>query len=199
MVKIFNRVSLTRDGLMKNAVAGLLLVLVLVAAGCSYQQQLIKADQIHAKPRITALLPLDNLTSHPHAGRIVGDLLLTELYANTSLMMMEQSQVLTHLRTDQPDWDEAMARQTALAMGESLGVDTVIFGSVSEYRYKRGLDEDPVVGINLRMLDVPSRQVVWAGSKSATGGCFWFCEDSLNRLAQKVCHDLVATLAKARE
>lgn len=198
IIGVFGHLTQKKEISMHNPFWIVWLTAALIGTGCSYQQQLVKADQIHAKPRIAAVLPLANLTGHPHAGRIVGDLLITELYAATSLQLLEQTQVQTHLKADDGDWDEALERQTALELGERLGVDTVIFGSVSEYRYKRGLDEDPVVGINLRMLDVPSRQILWAGSKSATGGCFWFCEDSLNRLAQKICHDLVAGLAKAK-
>jgi TolB-like protein len=183
---------------MKNRFFLMLLSVALIGAGCSYQRQLVKGGQIHGKARIAAVLPLVNLSGHPHAGRIVGDLLVTELYAGTAFQLMEHTLMLTHLNSDQQDWDEVLERQSALALGEKLGVDTVIFGSVTEYRYKRGLDEDPVVGINLRLLDVASRQILWAGSKSASGGCFWFCEDSLNRLTQRVCHDLVSAMAAAR-
>jgi hypothetical protein len=111
---------------------------------------------------------------------------------------MERTAMLRHLKGDEMDLDEVLDRTVARQIGERLGVDTVIYGSVTEFRYKRGLDENPVVGINLRMLDVNTRQVLWAGSKSGTGGCFWFCEDSLNRLAQEVCHDLVASMQAAR-
>ena len=62
--------------------------------------------------------------------------------------------------------------------------------------YKRGLDEDPVVGISVRMLDVNTGRILWAGSQSETGGCFWFCEDSLSRLTQKVCNALVRRMIK---
>jgi curli biogenesis system outer membrane secretion channel CsgG len=147
---------------------------------------------------MVAVLPLVNLTSYPHAGRIVGDLLTTELYASTRFRIMERTSLLEALKGASTDLDEVLDNTVALKIGRDLGVDTVVFGSVTEYRYKRGLDEDPVVGINIRMLDVKSREIIWAGSSSDTGGCFWFCEDSLNRLAQKVCRDMVGMMIKAR-
>ena len=105
--------------------------------------------------------------------------------------------MLEKFKGKETDLDEVLEKAVALKVGKSLGVDTVIFGSVTEFRYKRGLDEDPVVGINIRMLDVKNDRILWAGSKSSTGGCFWLCEDSLNRLAQKVCNDLVEVMVKA--
>lgn len=174
----------------------LLLAALLTAVGCSYQQDFVKGEEIGSRARWAAVLPLVNLTSYPNAGRIVGDLLTTELYALTDFKIMERTEMLAKLKGEEDDLDEVLDRAVALKVGKQLGVDTVIFGSVTEYRYKRGLDEDPVVGINIRMLDVKSDKILWAGSNSGTGGCFWFCEDSLNRLAQKTCHDMVAAMLK---
>ncbi len=169
-------------------------ILLLCMVSCSYEQSYVKGKEIRSRARFVAVLPLVNLTSYPNAGRIVGDLLTTELYARTHFRIAERSSMIARLRGDEEDLDQVVDRSVALEAGKTLGADTVIYGSVSEYRYKRGLDEDPVVGINILMLDVKTDKIVWAGSKSDTGGCFWFCEDSLNRLAQKVCRDMVFTM-----
>jgi len=109
---------------------------------------------------------------------------------------MERTEMLETLKGGEEDLDTVLDKTVALRIGKRLGVDTVIYGSVSEYRYKRGLDEAPVVGINVRMLDVESGKVLWAESRSATGGWPWLWEDSLNRLAQKVCHDMVSDMVR---
>jgi TolB-like protein len=181
---------------MKTSRSLLILWSLVSIVSCSYQQEYVKGKEIHARARWVAVLPLVNLTSHPNAGRIVSDLLITELYSNTDFQIMEQTEMLEKLKGKEEDLDQVLDKTVAYKVGEALGVDTVIFGSVTEYRYKRGLDEDPVIGVNIRMLDVKDNRILWAGSKSGTGGCFWFCEDSLNRLAQKVCHDLVIAMAK---
>jgi len=174
------------------------LLLLLVLISCSYQQDFVEGIEIHSKARLVAVMPLVNLTAHPNAGRIVGDLLTTELYADADFVIMERTEMLEKLKGEEEDLNDVLDKTVALKVGKQLGVDTVIFGSVTEYRYKRGLDEDPVVGINIRMMDVNSERILWAGSRSGTGGCFWFCEDSLNRLAQKTCHHLVAVMLKAK-
>jgi hypothetical protein len=172
----------------------LLVALLVTLTACTVEQQYIRQAQIQSRDRYVAVLPLVNLSSYPHAGRIVSDILTTELYAQTPFQLMEGSAVINQLQGNALDLDDVLDKMVVADAAKALGVDTVIYGSVSEYRYKRGLNEDPVVGINLRMLDVKTKKVLWAGSKSRTGGCFWFCEDSLNRLAQQVCNELVARM-----
>jgi TolB-like protein len=176
----------------------LLTPLLLSILSCSYDQTFVRGADIHSRARWVAVLPLVNLTSYPNAGRIVGDLLTTELYAQTEFQLMERTEMLEKLKGKTDDLDEVLDRSVALKVGKELGVDTLIYGSVTEYRYKRGLDEDPVVGVNIRMLDVNKGEVLWAGSESRTGGCFWLCEDSVNRLAQQTCHDMVKAMIKVR-
>jgi hypothetical protein len=164
---------------------------LLCISACSYEQQYVRKADIRSRARYAAVLPLANLSTYPHAGRIVSDLLTTELYSLSDFQLMETTTVLDKLQIDGQDLDEVLEKMVAQKAGRQLGVDTIIYGSVSEYRYKRGLNEDPVVGVNVRMLDVLTGRILWAGSQSRTGGCFWFCEDSLNRLAQQVCNELV--------
>lgn len=168
-----------------------LVTLLFMTTACSYEQQFVRKMDIQSRARYAAVLPMVNLSTYPHAGRIVGDIFTTELYALSDFQLMESTAVLDSLLGDAVDLDEVLEKMVVLDVGKQLGVDTVIYGSVSEYRYKRGLNEDPVVGINIRLLDVKSGKILWAGSKSKTGGCFWFCEDSLNRLAQQACNELV--------
>ena len=177
--------------------AAVYVVLLTFVIGCSYQRGSLESRGVLSQGRHAAILPLVNLTTYPYAGRIVGDLLTTEMYASTDFRIMESTEMLERLKGEEEDLDRVLDRTVAQRIGKKLGVDTVVFGSVTEYRYKRGLDEDPVVGINLRMIDVPSGDILWVGSRSETGGCFWFCEDSLNRLAQKVIHSLVRGMVKA--
>lgn len=172
----------------------MLVLLLLLSFSCSYQQDYVKGEDIHSRARLVAILPFVNLTSYPNAGKIVGDLMTTEFYALTEFQIKERTDMLEKLKGTEEDLDMVMDKTVALRVGKLLDVDTVIFGSVTEFRYKRGLDEDPVVGINIRMLDIPTEKILWNGSKSAAGGCFWFCEDSLTRLAQQVCHDQVTAM-----
>jgi len=160
----------------------------------SYHQQYIQKDVIFSKDRNIAVLPFYNLTAYPHAGRIVSDLVQTELYAQTDFQIMDQSEVISQLTKENDDIEMIMNQKKAITIGKMLKVDTVIYGSVTEFRYKRNLNEVPVVSISIRLLDVNANRVLWAGSKSSVGRTCWFCEDALTRLAQTIAHDLVASM-----
>jgi TolB-like protein len=173
----------------------LLFILGFTCVSCtSYHQQFIEKDVILSKDRYIAVLPFFNLTAYPHAGRIVSDLVLTEMYAQTNFRMMDQTKVMSILNKNDDDMETLMNHLAAMRIGKMLNVDSVIYGSVTEFRYKRSLNEVPVASISIRLLDVNSNRILWAGSKSAVGGKCWFCDDALTRLAQSIAHDLVKSI-----
>ncbi|MDK2956416.1 MAG: polysaccharide biosynthesis protein PelC [Desulfovibrionales bacterium] len=170
--------------------AGCVLVLLLSGCGGQYQQQRVDRDRILGQQRYVAVLPLVNLTSHPEAGRIVGDLLATELYAATSFKFLERTELVRQISQEE-DLELVMDKAAAQQIGEKLGVDTVIYGSVGEYGYLRGLDQGPAVSVTLRLLDVPSGQVLWAASRSESDGCFAVCVNSVSETAQRLLASMV--------
>jgi TolB-like protein len=173
----------------------MLLIFSCILASCtSYHQQFIEKDVIISKDRYIAVLPFFNLTAYPHAGKIVSDLVLTELYALTDFRMMDQTKVMSILNKDDEDMERLMNHTAAVKIGKMLEVDSVIYGSVTEFRYKRSLNEVPVASFSIRLLDVNSNRILWAGSKSAVGGSCWFCDDALTRLAHTIAYDLVKSI-----
>ena len=72
---------------------------------------------------------------------------------------------------DAPDLAIAPAR-----IAEALAVQAVLTGTVSEYGYQHGLHEEPVVGINLRLIRTsdqplsgqPATQLLAAAISAAT-------------------------------
>ncbi len=166
------------------------------------EQSFMKGDRIHSRARFVALLPFVNLTSNPQAGKIITDLMASELYSVPNFQMMEQTEIHEKLKKskyyDEDYFDDILDNVSAKKIGKLLGVDTVIFGSVSEYRYKMDLSEVPVVGINVRLMDVESGEILWTAGKSKTGRSSWLAKDSLNSLAQKTCHELVRTMLRSR-
>ncbi len=87
----------------------------------------------------------------------------------------------------------------ARRLGEKLGVDTVVYGSVGEYGYLRGIDQGPAVSVTLRMLDVPSGQVIWAASRSESSGCMAACTASVSETAQRLLAAMVQGMLQAPE
>lgn len=175
------------------------LCLLLVACTATYRTQSAGQPDSGQKRKMAVLLPLTNLTSYPHAGKIVGDILATELYARADFNLLERTEMTEKLQKKAQDkeMEEVIDQSSALQLAAELGADIVVYGSVSEYRYKRGLDEEPAIGVNLRLLDVAKKQVLWAGSISAVSNCFFLCRDSLNLLAHEKCTQLVESMLSA--
>lgn len=170
---------------------------IMLLAGCSgtYMKDYVQPQGIASDARHVAVLPLVNLTTTPNAGRMVSDLLSTELYSSTKFQLMESTDMLKRVKGEGDDLEFVMEDVVAQNIGHKLGVDTVIYGSVSEYQYKRGVNQSPTVGINLKMIDVASGKVLWASSSSKSGGCFFGCTESLNSVAQETLEEMVMTMS----
>jgi hypothetical protein len=63
-------------------------------------------------------------------------------------------------------------RETLKMVGERLGVQAVILGSVDEYS-GRGTGRGNVVSIAVRMLDTSSGIVLWQAKTTAVGSSVW--------------------------
>ena len=181
---------------MRRIIVMALCVALLALSGCGQVLRTTAVDQtqLNSRARKVVVLPLVNLTSTPNAGLIVGELLSTEVMAQTNFRMLERSEMMEHLASGKTEVQEVLEKSAAAKMGRELGVDTVIYGAVTEFRYKRGVDEDPVVGITVRMLDIPETRILWAESVTATGSMYGG-RSSLSTLAHALCADMVRTLA----
>lgn len=166
----------------------LVFALTLLLTACSSQRDFRAADLKLASLRPMAVVPFDNFSANPNAGYLVAELMRAELFALGGCEQVPPETVLAKLK---PLAGEA---RTTQQLGELLGARTLLVGTVTEFSYKRGLGEDPVVGLSLRLVDATTGQVLWSGARSSIGG-WWFAEDGLSRLAQDVCRQLAKTLS----
>lgn len=160
---------------------------VVLLAGCAAQRDGHAQNFKLIDHLPLAVVPFDNLSANPNAGLIVTELMRAELLAHEINQQVPPEQVAAKLR---PLAGEA---RTPQQLGELLGAKTLLLGTVTEFAYKRGLGEDPVIGISLRVVDATSGQVLWSGARSAVGDR-WFIEDGLSRLAQDACRRLADTI-----
>lgn len=70
----------------------------------------------------------------------------------------------------------------------------VLSGGVEEWRYKTGVDGEPVVGVTFELTDVASGKVVW----SATGSRSGWSRSGLSSVATKLIGNLLSPLAVRR-
>ncbi len=140
-----------------------------------------------------AVLPFDNQTAAVRAGSVVADVLASELLAAGGLPVADPGEVGDLLRRENLDPIDVARWPAPARLGRLLQVSHVLQGAVTEYRYKPGLSETPVVGVTARVVEVASGEVVWTATHAASGST-WFREDGLARVVQLVARDMAAHL-----
>ncbi len=176
-------------GSKQTGLFGVILVAVFALSGCASNRGLEKPEVQNrtASPDAhhVAILPFENLSGHPNAGQILTRLMSTELYRLGTFQVREESTLLQQLRDKKEESAQIQPVPRVRELAHKLGVDAVLLGSVTEYRYQHGLREEPVVGLSVRMVRGCDGQVIWASSQSVAGRGFMH-RDSLNQAAQRV-------------
>lgn len=165
------------------------LALALAVSACSIGRGNSRdfVDGASTLPRgaAVAVLPFENLTNHQNAGMIASELVSTELYSQGLYRVVEASRVRNQLIAAKVDVEKLSETTYAQDVGRTLGVEAVLVGSVTEYGYQHGLREEPVVGLNARLVRASDGAVLWASSQSQVGRGY-FTRDSVNNVAQRV-------------
>ena len=80
----------------------------------------------------------------------------------------------------------------SLSWARSQQARYVLSGAVEEWRYKTGVDGEPVVGVTFELTDVSSGKVVWSGTGSRSGWSRSGLANVANTLIGKVLAPLAA-------
>jgi V8-like Glu-specific endopeptidase len=142
-----------------------LLTFVLIIAGCSTSTLIATQksmpvvyedtnDTHEVKNNITiSLFRLNNYTDTPRAGmrasNIVEGVLLARGYNVTS-----------HLK------DKLPSMKKARKIAKSDGSKYFMYGGVSEWRYKTGIDGEPAVSLQLSLYKTKNKKLVWSSTAS---------------------------------
>lgn len=157
-------------------------------AGCS-------TVEVGQPPALTpnaswVILPFVNYTETPQAGLRVEAIAENVLRAAGKLNMQRYpNNLVTETLFESMDRKQLDA---ALIWARKEKRLYALTGSVSEWRYKVGVDGEPAVGITLQVIDVASGEVLWA----ATGGRTGWSRESLSGVAQKLIDELLEPIQK---
>ncbi len=155
----------------------LILVLVYGCAGSTIKYINPSANFSYIKK--VAVLPLNNYSDDKYAGEKVRSALVIDLMSRHVFDVMEQGEVskAMSLLFREEGAEEGrvvpMDKDTLKLLGEKLGVQAIIMGSVNEYSSSRGGAAANVISISVRMLDAASGTVLWQANTSETGGSAW--------------------------
>ena len=165
----------------------LILWLLWVAGACQVAQVQSDAPRIAPEEPIT-ILPFLNRSETPLAGERAESIALS--------VLRRQGMTQLQLYTAEPQanglpiLDDARRLRLATEQAIEQGMRYAISGSVEEWRYKRGIDGEPAVGLSLRLVDLSSGKVLWSGSAARSG----WSRESLSGTAQKVLEELASRI-----
>ncbi|HWP18527.1 MAG TPA: penicillin-binding protein activator LpoB [Burkholderiaceae bacterium] len=134
------------------------------AAGCAVRAVPSAGARVSASETM-AVLPLQNATEVAFADRRAHAILL-------SLLQQRGIKALTYpvKTSDNPlEATQSPGLQESLQWARREGARWAMTGTVTEWRYKSGVDGEPAVGITLSLVDVASGEVVWSATGARTG------------------------------
>lgn len=170
----------------------ILLIIAIVAfcGGCAshYGNEQASGKALSDNAIKLAVLPFQNVSESRDSGLIVSDTLANQLYALGKFAVVTPEMVTKRLEERETEslWPEEA--------GRLFGTRYILTGRVTEYTYKAGVGETPVIGVTARLIDTSSGAVLWSATQTWTGGGNWFQEDSLSRLTVMLCKNLAESL-----
>lgn len=160
---------------------------LLLLAGCSTMNVGNNAPALTKADRLV-VLPIANYTEVPDAGQraqsIAQSILLQKGFVNVQ-RHSGGNEINALLGSGS---DQSVAQ--ALDWARSVGAQYALSGSVQEWRYKVGVDGEPVAGVAFNLIDLSSGSVVW----SATGSRSGWSRSSLAGVGQALIADLLAPI-----
>jgi len=119
-----------------------------------------------------AIVPFENLSNDQQAGVRTTRLLITELLASGAVDVVEPGEVEAAMarlqgRTERP------SKEQIVSLGQSLGVQAIIAGTVAQSEVVRsGGTGIPVVTLDAQMVEAESGAIIWAATHTEKGSGF---------------------------
>lgn len=144
---------------MKRLAAGVLVVLL--ASGCIAPGVSIKQTVPKGEVWEVAVLPIKDAPGAEGSGRLVADLLVTELLKLPQYSVIDKGLVEKELAAAVGGMPADM--DAMLKAGEKLGADAVLIGELLKYRPMRAFIFPPAeASLSLRMVEVKTGHVSWS-------------------------------------
>ncbi len=171
---------------MKRLFIALPLALLLLLPGCATNQQ--GTGEPVTLGEKWAILPFINNTETPYAAERAESVTAALLYARGVKGLVSAPD--GEKRDEFPIGRGVDRRKESVEWARRSGIRYAVTGTVNEWRYKVGLDGEPVVGITLQILELPDGRVVWSGTGAKSG----WSRESVSAVAQQVTAELLETI-----
>lgn len=124
-----------------------------------------------------AIVPFEDLSFYGKASPILMSSLITELKKNQSINVTSIKPKNTYNK------DSTEITIDKIKTMEGIKSDYCLFGQINEYKYKRGLGEDPIIGVHVSLYSVKTNESVWEGTININSSIIRFSESTLSSLS----------------
>lgn len=170
---------------MKRMLLSLVLGATVFASGCVTMNQ--RGAEVSFQEK-WALVPFVNNTETPYAAERCESIVTALLHARG---VTNLERIASETKPEDLGLDRGEKRQReALELAKQKKVRYVLTGTVNEWRYKVGLDGEPVAGFALQLIQLPEGTVVWSGAAGKSG----WSRDAVSSVAQQVLDSLLAEI-----
>ncbi|MFH0924684.1 MAG: CsgG/HfaB family protein [bacterium] len=145
---------------------------IILTIGCSsnIQKVYIHPNTNFKYIKKVAVMPFANLTNDKFSGDRVRNMFVTELLSTRTIDIVELGELQKVLETEGIRTTDTVSTEIAQKIGNNLGVQAVILGSVDQYEMTRtGQNPYPEVCISVRMLEVETGTIIWTVTRTETG------------------------------
>jgi polysaccharide biosynthesis protein PelC len=140
--------------------------LALMISACGTVHQTAAAPALTHGDKV-AVVSIANYTETPDAGHsaesIAANALRAGGIADVRVAPVEPARNALFDTTQRVDSDKA------LEWARTQSAKYVLTGAVEEWRYKTGVDGEPVVGVTFELIDVSNGAIVWSATGTRTG------------------------------
>jgi hypothetical protein len=177
-----------------------LLALTLAACAGVQKSVLVPPDPKLDGVSCVVVLPFENLSSRAEAGKVISDILATELFSSRRFGIMEWEEAQTVLQASGLSIPESLDAEAAKSLAQKLGVQAALIGTISDYSYGSTLLEIraglPSVAFTARLIDAQTGKPLWASALSVSSAEMMEPRrESVNYLAMKAAQDMVESLS----
>ncbi|MDD5773860.1 MAG: CsgG/HfaB family protein [bacterium] len=176
---------------------------VFLNVGCGGNMRTYLKDEapLH-KVKKLALLEFNNMSKDKNAGEKLAYIFAIELMTSSQFKVIEPGEVdkaLKEVKVRAKGGVNTLELADAQKIGEALGVDAVILGTIDTF--EMGKKDDPVISMDIHMLDTKDGSLIWQVNYIATGSDFAYLLDfgkitTTEMLSRKMVQQLLAPIIK---
>jgi hypothetical protein len=173
------------------------LVLVFLLSSCVQESYFKAPDYTLPEEGVLYMVPFNNASTRGGADRTVMDIWEGEfrkMHRDWSVKTfgvdaMEKLFGKTYSIFPPTAWHWDSEKIGTLA--DSLGVDHVLTGIVQEFRYRRGLGEEPIASISMTLWSAKEKREIWSARFSGAAGTNFWNDKTLGEWAARLSREML--------